>query len=418
MSSSITLSSAVRSNLLSLQNTATLTATTQNRLSTGKRVSSALDSPVNFFTAQSLSNRSSDLGALLDGVSNGIQAIQAATQGITAIQRLVDAAKSVASQALASRDPRTDGVASSDFELPVYADPIDHPIGHPILQPVVVEDDQTFAQSETGQTDRAQAYDRTDREEVVRVSRYATTVGFTVDGSRKSIDLTDTDTVDTAVDKLNAAAGRTLFSADAGRIAVHGTGAVAFDDDEGAKLGFAADGADLTVEDKARTSLRAQFTTLLKQIDQVARDASYNGIDLIGSGADTNRLHITFNEKGTSGLDVRGVDLTSGGLGLTQTGSFQADAGIGAAITRLTTASGVLRAQASTLGSNLSVVKTRQDFSQRLVGVLDSGAARLTGADLDEEAANTQALATRRSLGISALSLAGTAQRGILSLLA
>ncbi|HEV2544642.1 MAG TPA: flagellar protein, partial [Methylobacterium sp.] len=94
MSSGITLSAATRQNLLSLQDTSALTATTQNRLATGKKVSSALDNPVNFFTAQNLSNRSTDLGGLLDGISNGIQAIQAANQGITSIQKLIDSAKS------------------------------------------------------------------------------------------------------------------------------------------------------------------------------------------------------------------------------------------------------------------------------------------------------------------------------------
>ncbi len=101
MSSAITLSAATRQNLLSLQDTASLLSATQTRLSTGKKVNSALDSPVNFFTAQSLSSRSSDLSGLLDGISNGIQTIQAANQGITNVQKLVDSAKSTAQQALA-----------------------------------------------------------------------------------------------------------------------------------------------------------------------------------------------------------------------------------------------------------------------------------------------------------------------------
>ncbi|WP_460021930.1 flagellin N-terminal helical domain-containing protein, partial [Methylobacterium phyllosphaerae] len=71
--SSITLSAATRQNLLSLQDTAQLMATTQNRLATGKTVNSALDNPTNFFTSQSLDARSSNLNTLLDGISNGVQ---------------------------------------------------------------------------------------------------------------------------------------------------------------------------------------------------------------------------------------------------------------------------------------------------------------------------------------------------------
>src|SRR5690242_4221276 len=99
--SSVTLTAATRQNLLSLQGTADLLSSTQNRLSTGKKVNSALDDPTSFFTSQSLSGRSGDLGSLLNGISNGVQTIQAANQGITSIQKLVDSAKSTANQALA-----------------------------------------------------------------------------------------------------------------------------------------------------------------------------------------------------------------------------------------------------------------------------------------------------------------------------
>src|SRR3954447_9736421 len=98
--SGIVLSSSVRQNLLSLQSTADLLATTQNRLSTGKSVNSALDNPTNFFTAQSLDNRASDINNLLDGIANGVQVLQAANTGITSLQKLVDTAKSLANQAL------------------------------------------------------------------------------------------------------------------------------------------------------------------------------------------------------------------------------------------------------------------------------------------------------------------------------
>jgi flagellin len=98
--SGIVLSSSVRQNLLSLQSTADLLATTQNRLSTGKKVNTALDNPTNYFTAASLDNRASDINNLLDGIGNGVQVLQAANTGITSLQKLVDSAKSVATQAL------------------------------------------------------------------------------------------------------------------------------------------------------------------------------------------------------------------------------------------------------------------------------------------------------------------------------
>ena len=99
MSSGITLSAGVRQNLLSLQNTASLMATTQNRLATGKKVNSALDNPSNFFTSQSLSDRASDLNSLLDSIGQATKTLQAADNGITSITNLVQSAKSIAQQA-------------------------------------------------------------------------------------------------------------------------------------------------------------------------------------------------------------------------------------------------------------------------------------------------------------------------------
>src|SRR5207248_1406506 len=75
--SGIVLSSSVRQNLLSLQSTADLLATTQNRLSTGKKVNTALDNPTNFFTAQSLDARAGDINNLLDGTAGGTHAASA-----------------------------------------------------------------------------------------------------------------------------------------------------------------------------------------------------------------------------------------------------------------------------------------------------------------------------------------------------
>src|ERR1700742_4452906 len=98
--SGIVLSASVRQNLLSLQSTAALLATTQNDLATGNKVNTALDNPTEFFTAQGLNNRASDINNLLEGSGNGVQALQAANTGITALQSLVASAESIANEVL------------------------------------------------------------------------------------------------------------------------------------------------------------------------------------------------------------------------------------------------------------------------------------------------------------------------------
>src|SRR5580698_2962685 len=100
--SGIVLSASVRQNLLSLQSTAALLATNQNDLATGNKVNSALDNPTEYFTAQGLNNRASQISSLLDGIGNGVQVLQAANTGITSLQSLVSSAQSIANQVLQS----------------------------------------------------------------------------------------------------------------------------------------------------------------------------------------------------------------------------------------------------------------------------------------------------------------------------
>jgi flagellin-like hook-associated protein FlgL len=114
--SDIVLSSGVRSNLLQLQQTSDLITQTQTRLATGKRVNTALDNPINFFTAQGLSVRADNLNALLDTMSTGINTIQAANNGISAITKLVQSAQSLTSQAQQTADTTVRASLAAQFD--------------------------------------------------------------------------------------------------------------------------------------------------------------------------------------------------------------------------------------------------------------------------------------------------------------
>jgi flagellin len=114
--SGIVLSTGVRSNLLQLQQTSDLITQTQTDLATGKRVNSALDNPNNFFTAQGLDNRASDLGNLLDSMSTAINTIGAANNGITSITKLVQSAQSLVSQAQQTSDTTVRATLATQFD--------------------------------------------------------------------------------------------------------------------------------------------------------------------------------------------------------------------------------------------------------------------------------------------------------------
>ncbi len=100
----ITLTSGMRSNLFSLQQTQNMMETTQTRLSSGKRVNSALDDPINFFAAQGHTQRAGDLAMRKDEMSEAIQTIKAANNGLEAMTDMIASAKSLAQSAMATND--------------------------------------------------------------------------------------------------------------------------------------------------------------------------------------------------------------------------------------------------------------------------------------------------------------------------
>jgi flagellin-like hook-associated protein FlgL len=160
----------------------------------------------------------------------------------------------------------------------------------------------------------------------------------------------------------------------------------------------------------------SQYNNILDQITTTAQDSSFNGINLLNG----DQLKLTFNETGTSTLKIQGVSLNASGLGLSKLTAgtdFLDNTSANNAMTSLSTAGSTLRTQASALGSNLSIVQIRQNFSKNLINVLQTGSSNLTLADTNEEAANSQALSTRQSIAVSALALANQSQQSVLQLL-
>ena len=405
--SGIVLSSSVRQNLLSLQSTADLLSTTQNRLATGKKVNTALDNPTNFFTAQSLDNRASDINNLLDGIGNGVQILQAANTGITSLQKLVDTAKSIANQVLqspvgystkANVDVTGTGAGTGTTTA---ADINAGKLGGAVLTfktstgTLAVTVGSTFA---TG-TGTATVKTLDQLNSVLASNGVAVTASI----SSTADTLTFTSTNDAAAQTITASATAPTGEGVAISAATATVGTV------NAAI------ADPTSQ-ATRSNLVAQYNVIVKQITTTAQDSSFNGVNLLNG----DNLKLTFNETNTSSLNINGVTFNAGGLGLgalTAGTDFLDSFSANAVIAKLGTASNTLRSEASALGSNLSVVQIRQDFSKNLINVLQTGSSNLTLADTNEEAANSQALSTRQSIAVSALSLANQSQQSVLQLL-
>ena len=512
--SGIVLSASVRQNLLSLQSTAQLLATTQNNLSTGKKVNSALDNPTNFFTAQGLDNRASDISNLLDGIGNGVQVLQAANTGITSLQKLVDSAKSIANQVLQSAvGYSTKSTVTSAALTGATATSLIGASTTAVTGSAVLNDNTSTAVAITGSTklsgtpgtssnDLASSITTGDTL-VVNGTTFTFIAGTSSSGTNIGVGDTVTNLLSTiqsatgvtssitagAITLTPPAAGLTLSGTSLAKLGLSavgnslsgqtltiaatgggtatsvtfglGTGQVNSLNDLNAKLAAnnlqatvdsatgkisitttndaasstigaiggtaaassqsfngltaAAPVADATAQSQ-RSSLVAQYNNVLAQINTTAADASFNGVNLLNG----DTLKLTFNENGKSTLSITGVTFNTGGLGLstlTAGTDFLDNNSANKVIKVLNTASSTLRDEASTLGSNLSVVQVRQDFNKNLINVLQTGSSNLTLADTNEEAANSQALSTRQSIAVSALSLANQSQASVLQLL-
>jgi len=281
----ISLTAGIRSNLLALQSTSSLLARTQERLSTGKKVNSAIDNPTNYFTAQALTNRATDLTARLDGISKGINTVKAADAGIKSMTSLLKQAKGVAQDARALSSDTNDSQAKVD-----------------------------------------------------------------------------------------------------------------------------------------RSALATRFNSLMTQITELAKDSGYDGVNLLNE----DDLTVEFAEKaGSSSIDLEGfsTDLNGDVLKVqsaavnTWQGIAGANSNIDDVIKNIETSEANLRNESKKLSANLGVLTARQDFVKTLSNVLTTGAADLTNADLNEEAANLLALNTQQSLGVNALSLASQQSQSVLRLL-
>ena len=287
---SITLTASMRSNLSSLKSIQGQMDKSQERLSTGKKVNSAIDNASSYYQARSLTNRAADLDSLLDGMGQGIQTIQAANEGIEAVTAFVDQLKSVATSA-----------SALDAEADGYADELE--------------------------------------------------------------------------------------------------------------------------------KYQNQYNAILTEIATIAKDSGYQGVNLLQE----NTLTVMFNESRSHSLEIQGQDITAGmttAAGTTNAAAgftWDTDTGVGEvawadgddvneALDAIVDVTNYLRGYATELGNNFSIIQTRQDFTESLIDVLETGADNLVLADMNEESANYLALQTRQQLAVNSLSLASQSAQSVLKL--
>ena len=371
----ISLTASMRTNLLSLQNTQSLMDQTQERLSTGKKVNSAIDNPSSYYTARSLNNRAGDLNALLDSMGQGIQTIKAANEGIESITDFVEQAKALINTA-------RDTSASKDTEPS--------------------ESTGTFAA--TG------------------VASAQVDLTLTINGVSETIKVNDAGTgenIDALVADLE-----TALQAKSATFVVEKTAEDQIkisNTDKSVAWGLSGTINDLTfaadvkaTQPNDRTSAQDQYNEILKQIDMLAKDSGYKGVNLLQE----EKLTVNFNEDRTSSLLVQGKKADVEGLKLPKGADWDnADnVALDGALNLVDDAINTLRNWAAEFGNNYAILQSRENFTENLVNVLTEGADKLTLADMNEESANMLALQTRQQLAINSLSLASQAAQSVLQL--
>lgn len=412
----ISLTASMRTNLLSLQNTQSLMDTTQERLSTGLKVNSAIDNASSYYTAQSLNNRASDLSALLDSMGQGIQTIQAANEGIEAITEFVEQAKAIANSArdaASKTDVKTLNAKFSDLTTPQT--PKTLATTALTLEIKKVNGDKVEALGSSDEHDKAV------REALAKLNtklaadelggKDASTFKTASEAAMKEF----TGTVLEDVMEFSISAdGKVSLTAKAGyNIKATGAGDFAGLGKDPAAGTPTNDVTSTVAVNTDRQKYALQFNEILTQIDNLAKDAGYKGINLL----QMNTLTVIFNEDRSSQIEVKGTDASSVGLMLDEAvNNWQTNEDIETSIRQTEEAISSLRIMASDYGNYYSIVQNRQSFTKSLVNVLTEGADNLTLADMNEESANMLALQTRQQLAINSLSLASQAAQGVLRL--
>ena len=413
MTGDVALTSALRNNLLTLQNTQRQADQTQFRLATGKKVNSALDNPLNFFRAQSFGNRASDLTTLLDGINLSVRTIEEADKGITAINNLLDTAESIVDEAKSAYNGSSTSIATIRG---------------------IVSNTTTGGAAASGATldDLIGGFDGIGAGDTIDIEIEAF-------GTTTTISLAATDTLGGVVADLNQTTvfgnNRQLLNAsyNAGELSIAINTGFDVSDVESIKVTVNDAGAadpdaavnfgGTIVRDSSGQSniysgiydqvqnLQDRYDKILTEISATANDSSFNGINLLKG----NDLLTTFNEDGTSNLNTTGDDLTATGLSLS-VADFTSRANVDSRSAELDDAKGTVRDFGGLIATDLSLIQTRRDFTESTIETLKAGADDLTLADLNEEGANLLALQTRQQLGTTSLSLASQAQQSVFRL--
>ena len=383
-----TISAGTRSALFALSSMQNQISVMENRLATGKKVNAPIDNANSYFLSAGLSSRANAINGLMSDITNTQGSIAAANNGIAAIRALLTTAQNIANQA--RQFPESPVVVVTGAHSTAFATT------------------STIA-STAGSASRLKAGD------TVTVGDGTTTATYTAANG---------DTIQTLLDTVNNTGGLDVTAAlngsgqlqftatSAANITIGGTLAGAGHGTLYGILGLDV-GTAVNTANIARANLATQFDDVLSQIDQIAADAGFNGVNFLTGSS--NRIN--FNETGTSSLVISGSPATSSALGVAaSTNHFEFNPDIDTAVSNISVALGSLKAIATTIGSMSTIMQTRIDFNKSMINTLGAGAEALTINDVNEDSAKLLALQTRQQIAATSLMLSSNNDNSVLRL--
>ena len=466
------LSSGLKTSLYSLQDIGNQIDKTNTRLSSGKKVNSALDNALNYFLAQGFTTKATALSGVLDNINLGINTITQANSALTSIQSSLNQALGTLKSALNTAGTQARATAAASFK-----DINGNAVTASTAGTSFVVD-STYSQKN--------AFSSGDVLSIgIETSAAPTSTGYvavTVAGTA-NFTITGGTTVQALISSINNTAAYntggvkvlTASLSDSGNLVIEenvagqqsNTSAVqifglniALNTTARTTAGLTGDlttqvlnfsggvgntaatvnnsattqSASIvsgTTQQTTRAAAASAFRAVLQQISQSAGDAGYNGTNLLNG----DFLTTYTNDSSSASIITQGSVINSTNLGFVTdnvtagstfaalqgyTGdaarNFQSDSEIKAAITKLTTALNTTNQIATNLATNTNLLQNRQVFTTASVRNLTNGADSLTLADINQEGANLSSLQTKQQLAVQALSLANRSDQSILRL--
>lgn len=451
MADQISLNAGIRSNLMSLQNTSELLSRTEHRLSTGKDVNSPIDNAQNFFAARNLNDRASGLNQRLDAMGQSIQTLQSANNGIDTIRDMVDNMKALVNDALSRTDAEERREIGEQYnELLRQADTIAKDsiyAGTNLLQGnqiLTVQFNEQFGESELdiqgvnirgpeNGPNTAGASEVGGSQEFGPIA--ASQASVATQGSIGSQSATPSVASSATVASQGSVAGQASEASQAALATQGSIGSQAGPPSvasQPSQASQASSGSQASIA--SIPSLASQATTasvgsqsgisFQPSIASQASQASQGSVSRAENYAFT--LNVTTSEVGTSdvvGLKSHGLDRTGTGPGGTPErhnvdfGAANFQDTLGKLVVDLERMDEALSTESSRMTQNVTIVTLREEFTDNQISTLESGAEKLTLADMNEEGANLLALQTRHSLAIQSLSLSSQQSQQVLRLL-